>query len=234
MMPRPLEPHGDLIIAVRGLAREGAFQDVSFDVHRGEVLGFAGLIGAGRTDVGLALRDRAGDRRHHRARRQAGDDPLAQSGDGARHRLSLGRPAPAWPVAAHGHFGQHLAAGAATVSQQARPRAHSRGANDRRALSPAPGDTRAVGRPCRQQTLRRQPAEGHAGQVAEYPSLAADPGRADARRRRRRQGGGPCHDRRARRRGHRHHADSRPARGADAQRSRPGHARRATDGDLQP
>jgi rhamnose transport system ATP-binding protein len=55
MMPRPLEPHGDLVISVRGLAREGAFQGVSFDVHRGEVLGFAGLIGAGRTDVGLAL-----------------------------------------------------------------------------------------------------------------------------------------------------------------------------------
>ena len=55
MTPRPLEPHGDLVISVRGLAGEGAFQDVSFDVHRGEVLGFAGLIGAGRTDVGLAL-----------------------------------------------------------------------------------------------------------------------------------------------------------------------------------
>jgi rhamnose transport system ATP-binding protein len=55
MMPRPLEPHGDVVISVRGLAREGAFQDVSFDVRRGEVLGFAGLIGAGRTDVGLAL-----------------------------------------------------------------------------------------------------------------------------------------------------------------------------------
>ena len=29
MMPRPLEPHGDLVISVRGLAREGAFQDVA-------------------------------------------------------------------------------------------------------------------------------------------------------------------------------------------------------------
>ena len=31
------------------------FSDVSFDLRRGEVLGFAGLVGAGRTDVGLAL-----------------------------------------------------------------------------------------------------------------------------------------------------------------------------------
>jgi len=31
------------------------FEGVTFDLHRGEVLGLAGLIGAGRTDVGLAL-----------------------------------------------------------------------------------------------------------------------------------------------------------------------------------
>ena len=37
------------------LGRRGVFEGVSFDLHRGEVLGFAGLIGAGRTDVGLAL-----------------------------------------------------------------------------------------------------------------------------------------------------------------------------------
>ena len=37
------------------LGRQGVFEGVTFDLHRGEVLGFAGLIGAGRTDVGLAL-----------------------------------------------------------------------------------------------------------------------------------------------------------------------------------
>jgi rhamnose transport system ATP-binding protein len=46
---------GDLVLSVRGLGREGVFEDVTFDLHRGEVLGFAGLVGAGRTDVGLAL-----------------------------------------------------------------------------------------------------------------------------------------------------------------------------------
>jgi rhamnose transport system ATP-binding protein len=44
-----------LLLSVRGLSREGVFEDVNFDLHRGEVLGFGGLIGAGRTDVGLAL-----------------------------------------------------------------------------------------------------------------------------------------------------------------------------------
>ena len=48
-------PRGDLLMSVRGLAKEGAFTDVNFDVYQGEVLGFAGLIGARRTDVGLAL-----------------------------------------------------------------------------------------------------------------------------------------------------------------------------------
>ena len=45
----------DLVLSVTNLSRNGVFEGVTFDLHRGEVLGFAGLIGAGRTDVGLAL-----------------------------------------------------------------------------------------------------------------------------------------------------------------------------------
>ena len=47
--------HGELLLHVRNLEREGVFSDVDFDLHRGEVLCFAGLIGSRRTDVGLAL-----------------------------------------------------------------------------------------------------------------------------------------------------------------------------------
>jgi len=39
------------ILAVSGLTRQGAFSDVSFDLHRGEILGIAGLLGAGRTEL---------------------------------------------------------------------------------------------------------------------------------------------------------------------------------------
>lgn len=53
--PRAASPLGSTLVSVRGLGREGVFTGVSFDVRRGEVLGFAGLVGAGRTDVGLAL-----------------------------------------------------------------------------------------------------------------------------------------------------------------------------------
>src|SRR4051812_24570285 len=55
LQPRSPAPHGGKLLSVRGLGRAGVFEGVSFDLHRGEVLGFAGLIGAGRTDVGLAL-----------------------------------------------------------------------------------------------------------------------------------------------------------------------------------
>jgi ribose transport system ATP-binding protein len=41
----------DIILDVKNLSRKGKFSDVSFSLHRGEVLGLAGLIGAGRTEV---------------------------------------------------------------------------------------------------------------------------------------------------------------------------------------
>ena len=46
---------GDSMLRVEGLCRAGTFEDVNFEVCAGEVVGFAGLVGAGRTDVGLAL-----------------------------------------------------------------------------------------------------------------------------------------------------------------------------------
>ncbi len=46
---------GEVRLSVRELRREGVFQDISFELRAGEVLGFAGLVGAHRTDVGLAL-----------------------------------------------------------------------------------------------------------------------------------------------------------------------------------
>ena len=43
------------VLRVRGLGREGVFAGIDFDLHAGEVLGFAGLVGSRRTDVALAL-----------------------------------------------------------------------------------------------------------------------------------------------------------------------------------
>ncbi len=42
-------------LKVEGLSVNGAFEDVTFELRAGEILGFAGLVGAGRTDIALAL-----------------------------------------------------------------------------------------------------------------------------------------------------------------------------------
>jgi inositol transport system ATP-binding protein len=46
---------GGVILALRGLGRTGRFKDVSLDLRRGEILGVAGLMGAGRTDLLSAI-----------------------------------------------------------------------------------------------------------------------------------------------------------------------------------
>jgi simple sugar transport system ATP-binding protein len=43
------------LLEVRGLTRTGEYEDVSFLVRRGEVVGLTGLLGAGRTELGLSL-----------------------------------------------------------------------------------------------------------------------------------------------------------------------------------
>ncbi|MBZ1327607.1 sugar ABC transporter ATP-binding protein [Aquirufa aurantiipilula] len=46
---------GDISLQVKGLGIPGLFQGIEFDLHQGEILGFGGLVGAGRTDIGKAL-----------------------------------------------------------------------------------------------------------------------------------------------------------------------------------
>lgn len=45
------ESYGDVVLEVKDLHRAGVFQPISFSVRAGEVLTFAGLVGAGRTEV---------------------------------------------------------------------------------------------------------------------------------------------------------------------------------------
>jgi rhamnose transport system ATP-binding protein len=55
LFPKQETDIGEVALEVRGLTRAGEFRDVSFQAHRGEILGFAGLIGAGRTEVARAI-----------------------------------------------------------------------------------------------------------------------------------------------------------------------------------
>ena len=51
LFPKEEAEIGDVVLSVQGLTRGSVVKDVSFELHRGEILGLAGLMGAGRTEV---------------------------------------------------------------------------------------------------------------------------------------------------------------------------------------
>jgi ribose transport system ATP-binding protein len=53
--PDPPAPREEIVLRARGLTRRGAFEDVSLELRAGEVLGIAGLVGAGRTELVRAI-----------------------------------------------------------------------------------------------------------------------------------------------------------------------------------
>ena len=55
MYPKQEVPRQDVVLRVQGLTRGNDLRDVSLELHRGEILGIAGLVGAGRTPLARAL-----------------------------------------------------------------------------------------------------------------------------------------------------------------------------------
>ncbi|NYJ15458.1 ribose transport system ATP-binding protein/inositol transport system ATP-binding protein [Rhizobium leguminosarum] len=51
MFPKVESKIGEVVLSVRNLGLKGVFADVSFDLHAGEILGIAGLVGAGRSNI---------------------------------------------------------------------------------------------------------------------------------------------------------------------------------------
>ncbi|WP_344977985.1 sugar ABC transporter ATP-binding protein [Compostibacter hankyongensis] len=51
MFPKKNVRTGDVSLAVEGLTKKGLFRDISFKARKGEILGFAGLLGAGRSEI---------------------------------------------------------------------------------------------------------------------------------------------------------------------------------------
>ncbi|WP_223162139.1 sugar ABC transporter ATP-binding protein [Salinicola halophyticus] len=55
LTPRHAACSGDPVLELRDLSRTGEFEDVSLTLHRGEILGLTGLLGAGRTELAHVL-----------------------------------------------------------------------------------------------------------------------------------------------------------------------------------
>jgi ribose transport system ATP-binding protein len=55
LYPAKADRCGEVLLAVEGCTRRGRFRDVSFVLRRGEILGFCGLVGAGRTELMRAI-----------------------------------------------------------------------------------------------------------------------------------------------------------------------------------
>lgn len=53
--PHRLNQPGEKMLEVQGLSRAGSFKDVSFSLKRGEIVGFFGLVGSGRTQVARCI-----------------------------------------------------------------------------------------------------------------------------------------------------------------------------------
>lgn len=51
MFPKETVPIGDTVLSMRNLTLNGVFRDISFNDRAGEILGFASLVGSGRSNV---------------------------------------------------------------------------------------------------------------------------------------------------------------------------------------
>ncbi len=55
MFPPKTNKPGRTLLRVQGLTRPGVFEDISFELHEGEILALAGLVGSGRTEIARAI-----------------------------------------------------------------------------------------------------------------------------------------------------------------------------------
>jgi ribose transport system ATP-binding protein len=84
--PAGVRPGREVVLEVSGLSTKELLKDVSFDLRKGEILGFAGLMGAGRTEVARAVV--GADRTDGGTIRLRGREiTIRHPADAARHRI---------------------------------------------------------------------------------------------------------------------------------------------------
>ena len=91
---------GGEVLRVADLSSPRKFEDISFTIHAGEVVGIAGLVGAGRTGHRARdLRPRSRGAWPCRGRRHSAGPALAGGGDAGRRRVRSRGSQAAWPGA---------------------------------------------------------------------------------------------------------------------------------------
>ncbi len=183
LYPRSERTRGEVVLRVAGARGRRLPRRADLELHRGEVLGLYGLIGAGRTELlrgifgldplqarELALLGRSGVE-SPRARWRGGAGFVSEDRKREGLALDLDRREPL--------------AGAAGAVRAPRAARRARPARGRRDLDLDAGRQARLGRAALRRALGRQPAEGRAGAPALRRLAGAAARRAHARHRRR-------------------------------------------------
>ena len=130
LFPKEEAEIGDVVLKAEGLTRRGVFADISFELRRGEIVGLAGFVGAGRTEVARSIFGVDPlDGGHARDRGPAVQAALAARGAAPRPRLPARGPAAPGPRPADVDRRQHLDGRPAGADARRVPA--GRGANER-------------------------------------------------------------------------------------------------------
>ena len=184
----PPRPHsvGEVVMEVRSISTH-KLHDISFTLHKGEILGLVGLVGAGRTEIVRAIYGADKARGHEVL--LGGKPAMIRN---PRHAKDFGIGLIPEDRKLQGlvlpfSVESNISMGSIRKFEPARLHPQVGGEGHRGATGPGPLHQDALDPGCREQSLRRQPAESHCRAVAGDLSADLHHGRADPGHRRRSQ-----------------------------------------------
>ena len=187
---RDWQPSGDVVLRATDIRVAPGRPQLSFEVERGEIFGLTGLLGAGAETLVRMLGGAQPLDGTLELDGVPGRDQGSPPGEPPGHRLHPGGPQ---GLRAH-QRAEHRAERLAPFASQRLTRRDTPLARDQRpgrGIPRRPLDQGRLGRPADLDALRRQPAEGDAGEVACVGRQGAGHRGADARCRHRREAPGP-------------------------------------------